>query len=67
VIQEKNGDLMIKNWTELTKPTRLEADTKTLTSTYGKFYGEPFERGYGQTVGNALRRIMLSSFLMSHF
>ena len=54
---------MIKNWTELTKPTRLEADTKTLTSTYGKFYGEPFERGYGQTVGNALRRIMLSSLM----
>ena len=54
---------MIKNWTELTKPTRLEADEKTLTSTYGKFYGEPFERGYGQTVGNALRRIMLSSLM----
>jgi DNA-directed RNA polymerase subunit alpha len=63
VIQEKDGDLMIKNWTELTKPTRLEADEKTLTSTYGKFYGEPFERGYGQTVGNALRRIMLSSLM----
>ena len=54
---------MIKNWTELTKPTRLELDEKTLTPTYGKFYGEPFERGYGQTIGNALRRILLSSLM----
>jgi len=43
------------------KPTRLEADEKSLTSTYGKFVGEPFERGYGTTIGNSLRRILLSS------
>ncbi len=54
---------MIKNWIELTKPTRLELDEKSLTPTYGKFYGEPFERGYGQTIGNALRRILLSSLM----
>jgi DNA-directed RNA polymerase subunit alpha len=43
------------------KPKRLEADEKSLTSTYGKFVGEPFERGYGTTIGNSLRRILLSS------
>src|SRR5438477_1741786 len=49
------------NWRELIKPKRLEVDEKSLTPTYGKFYGEPFERGYGTTVGNALRRVLLSS------
>jgi DNA-directed RNA polymerase subunit alpha len=43
------------------KPKRLEADEKSLTPTYGKFVGEPFERGYGTTIGNSLRRILLSS------
>jgi DNA-directed RNA polymerase subunit alpha len=43
------------------KPKRLEADEKSLTQTYGKFVGEPFERGYGTTIGNSLRRILLSS------
>ena len=49
------------NWRELIKPRRLEVDEKSLTPTYGKFFGEPFERGYGITVGNALRRVLLSS------
>jgi DNA-directed RNA polymerase subunit alpha len=49
------------NWRDLIKPRRLEVDDKSLTPTYGKFYGEPFERGFGTTVGNALRRILLSS------
>ena len=49
------------NWRELIKPRRLEVDEKSLTPTYGKFFGEPFERGYGITVGNSLRRILLSS------
>src|SRR5438876_6007340 len=49
------------NWRELITPKRLEVDEKSLTPTYGKFYGEPFERGYGTTVGNALRRVLLSS------
>jgi len=49
------------NWRDMIKPRRLEVDDKSLTPTYGKFYGEPFERGYGTTVGNALRRILLSS------
>jgi len=50
---------MYKNWRELIKPTRLEATE--LTETYGKFVAEPFERGFGTTLGNSLRRILLSS------
>ena len=49
------------NWRELIKPKRLEVEEKSLTPTYGKFFGEPFERGYGTTIGNALRRVLLSS------
>jgi DNA-directed RNA polymerase subunit alpha len=49
------------NWRELIKPKRLEVEEKTLTPTYGKFFAEPLERGFGLTVGNALRRILLSS------
>jgi DNA-directed RNA polymerase subunit alpha len=49
------------NWRELIKPRRLEVEEKSLTPTYGKFFGEPFERGYGTTIGNALRRVLLSS------
>ena len=43
------------------KPKRLVANTETLTDRYGMFTAQPFERGYGVTVGNALRRILLSS------
>ncbi|MFQ5882604.1 MAG: DNA-directed RNA polymerase subunit alpha [Candidatus Methylomirabilales bacterium] len=43
------------------KPKRLECELETLTSTYGKFIAEPLERGFGQTLGNSLRRILLSS------
>ena len=43
------------------KPKRLECELETLTSTYGKFFAEPFERGFGVTVGNSLRRVLLSS------
>lgn len=50
-----------QHWTDLMKPKRLEVDEKSLTSTYGRFYAEPFERGFGQTIGNSLRRILLSS------
>jgi DNA-directed RNA polymerase subunit alpha len=52
---------MIQKFKGLQKPKRLECELETLTSTYGKFYAEPFERGFGLTVGNALRRILLSS------
>src|SRR5215471_16242062 len=48
-------------WKGFQKPKRLEVDQETLTSTYGRFYAQPFERGFGTTVGNALRRALLSS------
>lgn len=52
---------MIQRFRGLQKPKRLECELETLTSTYGKFFAEPFERGFGLTIGNALRRILLSS------
>ena len=48
-------------WRGLELPSRVDAERDTLTDTYGKFYAEPFERGFGMTVGNSLRRILLSS------
>ncbi|HMF08840.1 MAG TPA: DNA-directed RNA polymerase subunit alpha [Thermoanaerobaculia bacterium] len=48
-------------WKGFQKPKRLEIDSETLTATYGKFYAQPFERGFGTTVGNALRRVLLSA------
>jgi DNA-directed RNA polymerase subunit alpha len=48
-------------WRGLELPNRVTADRATLTDTYGKFYIEPFERGFGMTLGNSLRRILLSS------
>lgn len=54
---------MYRHWTDLIKPKQLEVDDRSLTSTYGKFYAEPFERGFGQTIGNSLRRILLSSLM----
>jgi DNA-directed RNA polymerase subunit alpha len=48
-------------WRGLELPNRVVADRNTLTDTYGKFSVEPFERGFGTTVGNSLRRILLSS------
>jgi DNA-directed RNA polymerase subunit alpha len=46
---------------DLVLPQSLETDQDTLTDTYGRFYAEPFEKGYGHTIGNSLRRILLSS------
>ena len=48
-------------WRGLELPSIVECDRDTLTETYGRFVAEPFERGFGVTVGNSLRRIMLSS------
>lgn len=50
-----------KSWKDLIRPKRLEAEKETLTPFYGKFTAEPFERGFGITIGNSLRRILLSS------
>ncbi|MBM4284797.1 MAG: DNA-directed RNA polymerase subunit alpha [Deltaproteobacteria bacterium] len=52
---------MHKNWTELIRPKRLEVEGESHSATYGKFSCEPLERGFGITIGNALRRILLSS------
>jgi DNA-directed RNA polymerase subunit alpha len=48
-------------WRGLELPGAVTPDLKTLSSTYGKFTAEPFERGFGTTVGNSLRRVLLSS------
>lgn len=48
-------------WRGLELPSRVTPERETLTATYGKFVIEPFERGFGATVGNSLRRILLSS------
>lgn len=48
-------------WRGLELPSLVTCERSTLTSTYGKFIAEPFERGFGTTIGNSLRRILLSS------
>jgi DNA-directed RNA polymerase subunit alpha len=48
-------------WKGFQKPKRLEVDRESLTDHYGRFYAQPFERGFATTVGNALRRVLLSS------
>src|SRR5512144_2855019 len=50
-----------KNWRDLIKPRRMEIDQESLSQTYGKFVAEPLERGFGTTMGNSLRRVLLSS------
>lgn len=52
---------MYRNWRDLLKPKKLEVESETLTPIYGKFTAEPLERGFGLTIGNSLRRILLSS------
>ncbi len=52
---------MYNNWHDHIKPSQLQADKDTLTATYGKFYAEPFENGFGTILGNSLRRVLLSS------
>jgi len=48
-------------WRGLELPTRVECDAKVSNEKYGRFYIEPFERGFGTTIGNSLRRVLLSS------
>jgi DNA-directed RNA polymerase subunit alpha len=50
-----------KNWSELIQPDRLEVDKDSHTESYGKFVCQPLERGFATTIGNSLRRILLSS------
>src|ERR1700742_3057039 len=48
-------------WKGFQRPKRVEIDSETLTATYGRFTAQPFERGFATTIGNALRRCLLSS------
>ena len=48
-------------WSDFQKPKKLDYDPETLTPNYGRFIAQPFERGFGTTIGNALRRVLLSS------
>lgn len=48
------------SWKNLELPKRIECEESSNTDTYGKFVAEPFERGYGMTIGNSLRRVLLS-------
>jgi DNA-directed RNA polymerase subunit alpha len=50
-----------KNWVDMIRPAALEVDNDTLKPNYGKFLAKPLERGYGLTLGNSLRRVLLSS------
>jgi DNA-directed RNA polymerase subunit alpha len=50
-----------RNWRDLIRPKKLDVDGDSLSESYGKFACEPLERGYGITLGNSLRRVLLSS------
>jgi DNA-directed RNA polymerase subunit alpha len=56
-----NVELMVRNWRDLIRPRRLEVEEENLSPTYGRFECAPLERGFGITLGNALRRVLLSS------
>src|SRR6478672_11204332 len=53
--------MLEKNWRDLIKPKALDVDKESLSTSYGKFVAKPLERGYGLTLGNSLRRVLLSS------
>ena len=59
----KQGERLIntRNWSELVKPEQIVRENETATPMHGKFICEPLERGYGNTIGNAMRRVLLSS------
>ena len=58
---KKSEPFAYKNWTELIKPVKIDVDKKEEQKTFGSVSIEPLERGFGLTIGNALRRILLSS------
>jgi len=53
--------MLEKNWRDLIKPKALDVDKESLSTAYGKFIAKPLERGFGLTLGNSLRRVLLSS------
>ena len=55
------GNLKVRNWRELIKPKSIFMSEDKHSDSYGKFIAEPLERGFGITIGNAMRRILLSS------
>ena len=55
------NNFMSKNWSAMIRPAALELDSDSLKANYGKFTAKPLERGYGLTLGNSLRRVLLSS------
>ena len=59
----KQGERLInsRNWSELVKPEQITRDEETASDTHGRFVCEPLERGYGTTIGNAMRRVLLAS------
>ena len=54
-------EVIARNWRELIRPRRLELEEEEADQNYGRFWCEPLERGFGLTLGNALRRVLLSS------
>ncbi len=56
-----NNTFAAKNWIDMIRPNALEVDKDALKANYGKFVAKPLERGYGLTLGNSLRRVLLSS------
>ena len=56
-----NTNIVTRNWRDLIRPRGMHVEPETLTEFYGKFTCEPLERGYGITLGNSLRRVLLSS------
>jgi DNA-directed RNA polymerase subunit alpha len=54
-------NIVTKNWRDLIRPRGIQVEAETLTEFYGKFTCEPLERGFGITLGNSLRRVLLSS------
>lgn len=57
----QDPNTIARNWRDLIRPKKLDVELESLTESYGKFTCEPLERGYGITLGNSLRRVLLSS------
>lgn len=57
----QNSAMVSRNWRDLIRPRGITIDSETSTPFYGKFVCEPLERGFGTTIGNSLRRVLLSS------
>ncbi len=64
---QANKLINARNWAVLVKPDQISRDNEVSDSMYGKFVCEPLERGYGTTIGNALRRVLLASLQGSAF